>query len=84
MKRRYISFIILSFILTILSWYFIACFNDVYPNTKNHWIKLSFTIILITQTSSFIFPFFEACLRFLVIKCNSEKIYKLSEYLHLN
>ena len=33
-KRRYITFLFISYILSMYSWYFISCFNNVYPNTK--------------------------------------------------
>ena len=82
-KRRYISFIIISFIISIFSWYFIFCFNNVYPNTVKYWIKLALTIISLMQIITLILPFFESCLRFLAIKCNSEKIYKLSSYINI-
>ena len=83
-KRSYIAFIIISYILSIFSWYYVACFNDVYPNIKNHWIQLTINIIIVMQIITLILPFLEACLRFLAIKCNSEKIYKLSTYINLD
>ena len=83
-KRRYITFLFISYILSMYSWYFISCFNNVYPNTKIYWMELSVNMIIILQLITIIFPFFESCLRFLAIKCNSEKIYKLSTYMTFN
>ena len=83
-KISYIIFIIISYIISIFSWYLISCFNNVYPNTKIHWIRLSFSIIVLMQIITLICPLLETCLRFLAIKCNSERIYKLSTYINLN
>ena len=84
LKKRYIAFIIICLIFTIISWYFILCFNYAYPYTKNHWIKLSIAIIIITQIITFILPFLEDVIRVLALKCDSETLYNLSEYIHLD
>ena len=84
MKCKYILFLVISYIISIFSWYFISCFNNVYPNTKIQWLKLSIIMIIILQIITLVLPFFETCLRFIAIKFNSEKIYKLSSYMTLN
>ena len=33
-NKRYLYFIIISFIITILTWYYIFCFNNIYPHMK--------------------------------------------------
>ena len=82
-KISYITFIIISYIISIFSWYYISCFNNVYPYTKYYWIQLCVNILILIQIITLVFPFIESCLRFLAIKCNSEKIYKLSLYINL-
>ena len=69
---------VINFIITLFSWYYISCLNNVYPNIRNEWIISSIFIILIMQILPFIFSFLETCLRFVSIKCESEKLFKLS------
>ena len=40
-------FVIFNYIIVIFSWYYISCFNNVYPNTKREWIISSLFIMLI-------------------------------------
>ena len=46
-KKRYIIFIIVCFVISIFSWYYVSCFNNVYKGVKLEWIKSSITIIII-------------------------------------
>ena len=79
-KSRYFSFFITSFIITIISWYYITCFNNVYPNMVKEWIKSSITIIIIMNIFlNIIISLLESILRFLSFKCNSEKLFKISQ-----
>ena len=78
-NKRYISFIVICFFISIVSWYYISCFNNVYPGVRNEWIKSSITIMLIMQILSFFFGLFEAIIRSLSFRCKSEKIYKLKQ-----
>ena len=70
--------LVINYIIIIFSWYYISCFNNVYPNIKIEWIKSSLFIIFIVQILPFILGFFETCIRFISIKCNSEKLFKIS------
>ena len=81
-RKRYRYFIIISFIITILTWYYIFCFNNIYPNMKNEWIKSSLVIIIIMQILSILIILLETIIRFLSFKCKSEKIYKISLFLY--
>ena len=76
--KRYIFFIILSFLITTFTLYYIFCFHSVYPHMRNEWIKSSIIIILIMQILSILQCLLETILRFISFKCKSEKIYKLS------
>ena len=64
-----------------ISWYYVTCFNVVYPNMSTEWIKSSITIIIIEEILSFIFFMSEIGLRLMSFKCKSEKIYKASKFL---
>ena len=77
-RKRNILFIILSFIITIFSLYYIFCFHNVYPKMKIEWIKSSIIIILIMQIVYSLKCLLETCIRFISFKCISEKIYKIS------
>jgi len=70
--------IIINYIITIFSWYYLSCFNNVYPNIKLEWILSSILIIVIVQILPFVFSFLETIIRFISIKCESEKLFKLS------
>ena len=79
-KSRYFSFFITCFIISIISWYYISCFNNVYPNMVKEWIKSSITIIIIMNIIFyFIISLCESILRFLSFKCKSEKLFKISQ-----
>ena len=80
-KTRYLTFIVIIFALLFISFYYLLCFNYVYPKTQIEWIKASITIFIIMQILSVLKCFAETCLRFLAFKCNSEKIYKISKLL---
>jgi len=73
-KTRFIIFIILCFVVSILSWYYVNCFNNVYPGVKIEWIKSSIVIIIIFQLLPVVFAFLEAILRGISFKCKSEKL----------
>ena len=79
-KKRFFIFIILSFILIIISWYYVNCFNNVYPGVKIEWIKSSIAIVIIVQLIPVITAFLEALLRQIGLKCKSEKIFELRKY----
>ena len=70
--------IIINYIITIFSWYYLSCFNNVYPNIKFEWILSSILIILIAQILPFVFSFLETAIRFISIRIESEKLFKLS------
>jgi hypothetical protein len=76
--KRYIGFIVLSFLIIIFTIYYIFCFNNIYPHMKNEWIKSSVIIIIFMQILSLIACLLEAIIRFISFKCKSEKLYKFS------
>ena len=75
-KKRYYIFIFLCLFISIFSWYYVICFNTVYPGVKMEWIKSSISIIIIKQILSIIIILLEAILRSLSFHYKSEKLYK--------
>ena len=78
LEKRYKSFIIISFIILVFTWYYISCFNNIYPHMKKEWIIFSVFIIISVQILSLITRFMETLIRFLGHKLKSEKLFKLS------
>ena len=70
--------IIINYIIIIFSWYYLSCFNNVYPNLNNEWIISSIYIIIIMLILPFIVTFIETSIRFTSIQIESEKLFKLS------
>ena len=80
-KKRYVSFIIMTFIILVISLYYILCFNYVYPKSQMEWIKSSITIILIMQILSILVVLLEAIARDLSFHYQSEKLFKFKQFL---
>ena len=79
MEKNYKCFIIVSYFVTITSWYYIFCFNNVYPYTSVNWIKSSLFIIVLIQLISFIYILFLSFMRVISFTCRSELFYKISK-----
>ena len=73
--------IIINYILIIFSWYYLSCFNNVYPNLNNEWLLSSMFLIAIFQILPFVLAFTETSIRFASIQWESEKLFKLSTLL---
>ena len=80
-KRRFIYFIIFSFLLTLFSLYYITCFNYKYRYIWILWIISSIVNIIFKEILNILAPLAETCIRFLSFKLNNEKLYKLSLYI---
>ena len=78
-QTRYLSFIIVILVLLLFSFYYLLCFNYVYPKTQLEWVKASLTIFIIMQILSILKCFLKTCLRFLSFRCESEKLFKISK-----
>ena len=79
--NRYLAFIIIVYIILLISFYYLLCFNYVYPKTQVEWVKSSIMIFIIMQILSILSCLLEAGLRILSFKCRSEKMYKISRLL---
>ena len=78
LEKRFLSFIIISFIISVFIWYHISCFNNIYSHMKKEWLIFSVLIIVCIQVLSLITSFIETVLRFLSFRFKSEKLFKLS------
>ena len=78
LQKRYLSFIIVSFIVSIFIWYHISCFNNVYKHMKEEWLIFSILIIICIQLLALVTSLIETILRFLSFRFKSEKLFKLS------
>ena len=78
-KYKFTTIIIFSLALTVICFVYISCFNNVYPYIKMEWIKSSFFILFLMQIINFAMTLLECTLRYISIKCNSEKFFKLSQ-----
>ena len=81
-KKNYIIFIIICLFISVISWYYVCCFNNVYPGVRAEWIKSSVIIIILFQVISILTGFIEAILRLISFKYKSEKMYKLKQFLN--
>ena len=76
-KNKFIILVSSSIILSILSFIYISCFNIVYPYIRIEWIKSSIFIVVLMQFITLFLTLAETCLRFMAIRFNSEKIFRL-------
>ena len=79
-QKNYIIFMVICFVISLISWYYVSCFNNVYPGVKVEWIKSSITIMIIMQILSFLAGLLIAIIRLVSFKCKSEKLYKLKDF----
>ena len=77
-EKRNLSFIIVSFIISIFTWYHISCFNNIYPHMKKEWLIFSILIIACIQLLSLLTYLLETIIRYLSFRFKSEKLFKLS------
>ena len=78
---RYNIFIIISSIIMLFSLYYIFCFNNIYPFMKGEWIKSSVVIISFMQIFPIILCLLNTLIRFISLRCKSERLFRLSSNL---
>ena len=76
-KKRFIGLILFSLFLSIICFVYICCFNIVYPYIREEWIKSSIFILFLMQFINLGISFFHCSTRYLALRCNSEKLFKL-------
>ena len=83
LQMKFITFYIIGFCLTMVLWYYIACFCAVYNNTQYHLIKDS----LISTGTSFLTPLginlLPGLVRIPALKAKKEILYVFSKLLQL-
>ena len=80
-KNRYDLFVLICFFVAIIVWYYVFCFNNIYPSMKKEWIITSIVIVFAMQLVNFFKILLESIIRFIGIKCKSERIFKISQFL---
>ena len=80
-KNIYNSFIIICFLAALFIWYYTFCFNNIYPSMKKEWILTSVIVIIAMQIFNFLKIIFVSVIRFIAIKCKSERLFKFSQFL---
>ena len=75
-------FIIISYIILLFSWAYISCFNDVYIYTRKDWIKTTIIFFIFIQVFLLFLSLIETIIRFISIRCQSEKLFKLSQFIN--
>ena len=80
-KKRYFAFILVTYLILIFSWYYLLCFNYVYPYTQYDWIKSSIVLIILMQILSLLASILETLLRYISFFFKSEKIFRVSKLL---
>ena len=78
MQNKFTTIIIISFVLTIICFVYISCFNNVYRYIKMEWINSSLFILILMQIINFLMTLIECSFRYIAIKCKSEKLFRLS------
>jgi hypothetical protein len=74
-------FIIISYSILLLSWAYISCFNDVYIYTRQDWIKTTIIFFVFIQVFLLFLSLIETIIRFIAIKCKSERLFNFSKLL---
>ena len=82
MERQLIAFIIIAFVIFIISFFYVISFNYVYHFTQYEWIKSSIFIYIIIELIITILCFLVTCVRFISLHCKSEKLYDLSNIIN--
>ena len=80
-EKKFKILIFFSIFLSVICFVYISCFNIVYPYIRGEWIKSSLFILILMQILNLLLTFTHCCLRYLALKCNSTKIFKLSLWL---
>ena len=78
-EKSHIIFFIISYLIFIFTWIYISCFNDIYYYSRKEWMKSSIFFFIIFQILYIIICLGETIIRFLSIRCKSEKLFKLSK-----
>ena len=79
LNKKYIIFIIITSFFNLFSWYYVSCFNNVYPNTKYDWIKSSLFLFIIVQLLCLLKIFLQNVLRYFSLKYKFKRFFQISQ-----
>lgn len=77
---RYVSFFIFVFVFFLLVWFYLLCFNYVYPHTQGEWIKSSIFFIILMQLLSIGVSLLQTILRYNSYALKNERIFRMSQF----
>ena len=77
--RSYYIFIGLSNLIMLFTLIYIACFINVYYYTGIEWAKSGCLYFILMQIISILAIIIETFIRFLALRCKSEKMFKFSK-----
>ena len=83
LRRGYKYFIIISICFTIVTWYYITCFYNVYHYIRKEWIISSLCFIFVTLLLNALATLLETIFRFLSFKIENDQVYKISLYFRM-
>ena len=86
MKIKFTIFFILNFILLILFWYYLTCFNAIYENTQVYLIENTFISFAFSLFYPFIINIFPTMTRWYSLHSsnkNQRYLYKISQIIQL-
>ena len=81
-KKKYIAFSFFLVCIYVICFYYLICFNSIYPKIQVEWIKSSILIFIIRQIVSVLQCLLESILRIISFKFESEKIFKISKLIN--
>ena len=80
-KKSYIIYLCVSIFLNVFFWFYVSCFNNVYPNTKYDWIKSSMFLFIFLELLSTFKLFLEAVIRYFSLKKKLKQLFEFSQIL---
>ena len=81
MKRNFLIFIILDFIILIFSWYYLSAFCNCYHATQMDWFIGSLICVFFVQLYPFILCFLSTLLWYFGIKCKIGLLFRINHCL---
>ena len=81
-RKRLLTFYIITLIIFIFSFLYVISFNYVYHYTQFEWIKSSIFIFIIIELLIIIICLLYAFIRKMSFKCKSDRLFKLSQIIN--
>ena len=81
-RKRLLTFYIITLLIFIFSFLYVVSFNYVYHYTQFEWIKSSIFIFIIIELLIIIICLLCAFIRKMSFKCKSDRLFKLSQIIN--